>query len=351
MASLRFFVEFHKDFAIADAMSETIFITGIGGFIGGRFADIAIQQGFSVIGIEIDRERLQKARLKIPQAEIHHASTEDLQIIEQLLKKCQWMFHAAAIVREDGDLDFFRRINVQASLNLARTARASGISGMVHLSSVMVYGFSYPDNIHEDGPLNGEGNPYCITKIEGEKVLLAFQKEQNFPLIILRPGDVYGHESGPWVLRPIEMKKAGLFHLPTNAGNMNPVYVDNICFAVLRALHSLEKKEHLGEVFNITDGTMIAWKTYFSRIFQAAGLKEAASLPAWLLHLLIFFETLLAKIRKRPPRVSPAGIHFVQRKNAVSIEKARKLLQYRPPFSFEEGMALTVQAIKEQSRK
>ena len=34
----------------------------------------------------------------------------------------------------------------------------------------MVYGFHYPENVAEDGPLRGEGNPYCETKIESERV-------------------------------------------------------------------------------------------------------------------------------------------------------------------------------------
>lgn len=84
--------------------------------------------------------------------------------------------------------------------------------------SVMVYGFTYPENIAEDGPKRPEGNPYCTTKIESEEVCQEFVGKLNryassvkfnrlmhcssrgkaMDVIIVRPGDVYGPGYTPW---------------------------------------------------------------------------------------------------------------------------------------------------------
>jgi len=81
----------------------------------------------------------------------------------------------------------------------------------------MVYGFDFPNLVAEDGPKRGDGNPYCITKIEGEEVVQTYVGKKNrsiittlYPcskfnsygkmmeVIIVRPGDVYGPGFSPW---------------------------------------------------------------------------------------------------------------------------------------------------------
>src|SRR5262249_55924364 len=111
--------------------------------------------------------------------------------------------HTAAIVGEGGeggDWARYRRVNVEGTRTMARAARAAGVGRFVHLSSVMVYGFTYPDGVDEDGPLRGENNPYCQTKIESEAALRELLPSG---VTIVRPGDVYGPGSIPWVVRPL----------------------------------------------------------------------------------------------------------------------------------------------------
>ena len=54
---------------------------------------------------------------------------------------------------------------------------------------------------------------------------------------VIRPGDVYGRESQPWVVRPLEMLRRGRFVLPAPGdGLITPVYVDDLVDAIVRAL-------------------------------------------------------------------------------------------------------------------
>lgn len=89
----------------------------------------------------------------------------------------------------------------------------------------MVYGFTYPKYVDEDGPKRGENNPYCQTKIECEQAVKAIIKKTK--LIIIRPGDVYGPKSPPWVIQFLKlMKKTNLMLLPNyGSGCMNHCYI------------------------------------------------------------------------------------------------------------------------------
>jgi len=79
--------------------------------------------------------------------------------------------------------------------------------------------------------LADENNPYCQTKIEAEKEVLKLNKPdqpENFGVIVIRAGDVYGPGSIPWIVRPVQMMQQKLFAYANDGkGVMNHLYVDN----------------------------------------------------------------------------------------------------------------------------
>lgn len=319
-----------------------ICITGIGGFIGKRLAEILKERGAIVSGLEIDPNTANKLR-DLGYNVITGNTTNRLDL-EKFLDNQDFLVHTAAIVKEGGSLEEFREVNVKSSVNLAIKAKEKGLKGMIHLSSVMVYGFEYTENISEDGELRGENNPYCITKIEGERELLKILTK-DFGIIFIRPGDVYGADSKPWVLRPLELMKMGLFSLPDGgSGKMNATYIDNLCQGIILGI----EKEAYGEAFNITDGTTITWKDYFGQLAKAGGFSEPLSLPTFIARSLVDVVNLFFSFTGKPSPVSSDGINFILRKNAVSIEKAKRLLGYEPIVSLEEGLRITYDWVRKQ---
>ncbi|WP_241686725.1 NAD-dependent epimerase/dehydratase family protein [Leptospira stimsonii] len=319
-----------------DLRGKTVCITGIGGFIGKRLAEIAKERGILVRGIELDPTKVKILREK--GFTIIHGSTSDPLAMQEAVSGSDYVIHTAAIVREGGSLEEFRKVNVHSSVELAKIARACGAKGMIHYSSVMVYGFSYPANISEEGPFRGEGNPYCMTKIEGESALLPLNDPPSFGILFIRPGDVYGPGSGPWVVRPIQLMKKKLFSLPNGGkGRINLTYVDNLVEGTLLAL----EKEAWGEAFNITDGTTMTWKEYFFQLADSAGLSKPLSAPAWFLKVLIFIMGILYKSVGKEPPATTEGVNFILRENAVSIEKAKSILGYRPKVKTDDALQIT----------
>ena len=316
---------------------KTLLITGIGGFIGLRAAEIALSQGMKVRGLQRSEEKA-KAAQKLG-AEVIVGSITDPAAAEKACQGVDLVLHAAAIVNQEGGaMEEFREVNVGGTINMAKAAKDAGVKTFVHLSSVMVYGFNFPNGITEEGPLCGENNPYCQTKIESEEELLKLNAPPDFGTIIIRPGDVYGPGSTYWVVRPLQLMRERVFALANGGrGVMNHVYVDNLIEGIFLAI----EKEAYREAFNITDGQETSWKVYFTRLAEIGNAPVPFSLPAGVLKFIAWLRYFGQSVVGGKPDILPQSINWVTRPYAYSIAKARSQLAYEPKIDLEEGMRRT----------
>jgi nucleoside-diphosphate-sugar epimerase len=323
-----------------DLNGKTMAITGVGGFIGLRMTELAIERGMTVRGLDLSPEAA--ARAAALGAEVIVADVCDADAARRVCADADVVFHTAALLDEDGPMALFRRVNVGGTETMAAAASQAGAARFVHLSSVMVYGFDFPDGINEDGPFDGAGNPYCRTKIESESAALGFHTPGQLEVIIIRPGDVYGAGSIPWVVRPMEMMQAGYFRLiDGGSGIINHVYVDNVLDAVFLAL----EKDATGQAFNVTDGCKTTFAEFFGRVAKLADVAKLGSLPAWLMLPVSTVVSGAFKLFRAKPPFAPAAIRFVQRSGGYSIERARRVLGYEPVVTLDEGMARIADAL------
>lgn len=311
---------------------KTLLITGIGDFIGLRAAQMAIARGMTVQGLEPSPEKAKTAQeLGV---KVFIGSTSDEEALERACEGADIVFHTAAVTDAGGEMEFFRRVNVDGTINTAKAAKKAGVKTFVHLSSVMVYGFKFPDQITEEGPFRGENNPFCQTKIDSENEVLKFNNSTDFGVIIIRAGDIYGPGTPAWVVRPLQlMKKRKFVLIDGGRGICNHVYLDNLIDSFFLAV----EKEAYGEAFNITDGCRTTWKEYYTRLAEIAGLpKHLMSMPA------VLVKTAIRQQGKKAD-VLPESIDFVMRPHTYSIEKARHILGYEPQINLDEGMTRTAE--------
>jgi nucleoside-diphosphate-sugar epimerase len=208
--------------------NQTLLITGINECIGLRAAEIAIARGMKVRGLQTE-DKTSKAKLGI---EIITGNITEPKVAKKACEGVDIVLHAAEIAKEGGAIKDFRKVNVEGTANMASAAKQAGVKTFVHLSSALVYGFNYSDRITEDGPLVGENNPYCQTKIEAEKTVLEYNSPPEFGVIVIRAGDVYGPESLPWIVRPVGLMRQKLFACVNDGkGVINHLYVDNLSLA------------------------------------------------------------------------------------------------------------------------
>ena len=317
---------------------KTILITGIGGFIGMRTAELAIERGMKVVGLQRTAAKAEAAR-KLG-AKVIIGSITNPVASKEACEGVDLVLHTAAIADEGAStsLQQYREINVNGAVNMAQAAKNAGVKAFVHLSSVMVYGFDYPNRVTENEPLVSQKNSYCQSKIESEQAILELNTPQDFGVIVIRPGDVYGARSIPWVVKPLKlMQQKAFMYADGGRGVMNHVYIDNLIDGILLAI----EKEAYGEIFNITDGKETPWQEYYTRLAAIANFPAPSSLPASVLKLLLRLKGLPQTLKGQKPKIPPESIDFILRPYAYSIAKAQKYLGYQPKIDLTEGMKRT----------
>ncbi|MBD2770735.1 NAD-dependent epimerase/dehydratase family protein [Iningainema tapete] len=313
--------------------NKTLLITEIGSFIGMRAAELAHAQGMKVRGLQSPTQ--QNIKVQNLSAEVIVGDVTDPATAKKACNGVDIVLHTAEVAKEGGSLDQFRKINVGGTVNMAQAAKNAGVKTFVHISSVLVYGFNYPNGITETGPLSSENNPYCQTKIEAEKALLQHNAPPDFGIIIIRPGDVYGPGCFPWIVRPLQLMRQKLFaYANEGRGVINHVYVDNLIQAIFLAI----EKETYGEIFNVTDGEETSWKDYFTRLADIADLPAPFSMPKDELKLFLKLRYQGQKLFRQPADILPEVVDFMSRPHAYSIAKAKSVLNYEPTIDLEEGM-------------
>jgi len=311
-------------------------VTGAGGFIGLAVVERARRRGLAVRGLE--RAPAAARRAEAAGAEVVVGDVVDRAAVERACHGVDAVVHAAAVVEEDGDWELFRTINVEGTRNVAEAARDAGVGRLVHLSSVMVYGFDYHPQVTEAGPLRDDGNPYNRSKIESEGVVLALHDPARLAVTVLRPGDVYGPGSRPWIVRPLELMSKRAFALPDGGrGVLNHLYVDNLVDAIELVL---DRPVGTGP-FNLTDGRGTSVREFYGRLSKALGCRAPPAVPAPVLYGFARLVEATARMRGRRPAFTRAAIRFLTRPHRVSSQRARTELGWVPRVGLDEGLART----------
>ena len=308
---------------------KSILITGIGDYIGLRCAEIALARGYKVVGIEASPSKANLAR-KIG-AKVYLGNTLNKDILALACREADVVFHTEALLETDGDIEKYRQIVVDGTHNIAKSANECGVTQFIHLSSVLVYGFKYAEQISEDGPIKFEENTYQQCIIKAEKQLTELNPSEKCKVIVLRAGDIYGPGATTWILKPVKLMTKQLFALVNSGeGIFNHLYLDNLIDAVFLSIDIASD----GDVFNITDGQQTTWKQFYSRLANVVGVEEPVSMPLLTLKA-------SARVFGRVIGIHPEDIDFISRLNSYSIEKARAVLRYEPLISLDEGLRNT----------
>ncbi len=309
----------------------TAAITGVGGFIGLALAKRLIARGVTVRGLDHSPAAVARARSVGVHAEVGDVC--DPALAKTLFDGAAVVIHTAAVVTEGGDRALFDRVNVQGTRTMLDAASAAG-AAFVHLSSVMVYGFTFPDGVDEDGPLRGEGNPYCETKIASDAIVLDAARAGRARALVIRPGDVYGPGSVPWVQRPLELMRKGLFVLPDGGrALLNHVHVENLVDATLLAV----ERGAWGRAFNVTDGVRTTCMQYFSRLGALAGITSIRTAPSWAMRPAFALIARASRALGIEPPATEDAVSFLLRPGLYSIARARRELGYEPRVTLEQG--------------
>jgi nucleoside-diphosphate-sugar epimerase len=305
---------------------EKVLITGANGFIGNTLMRYYKTQKVPVVGIDLignDDD--------IVQGDIANPET-----ISHLLESCDVVVHTAALVSNSiADSDMWR-VNVLATHNLIAAAEKYKVRRFVQLSSIVAYGNAAEGELDEDQPVHADGGSYVLTKLASEHTVLAAQARSSLELVIIRPGDVYGPGSRPWIILPLEAINKGQFMLPAKGeGFFRPIYIDDLVRGIALAVSTQEAS---GEIFNLSCEGYISTKEFFSHHYQWKNKRGPMVVSTKLALFAAAAATKIANLTGGVNEASAATITQLCTKSWFSIAKAERILGWKPEVSFDEGI-------------
>lgn len=320
---------------------KTVLITGANGFIGSRICAEFLAKKYRVYGLV--RRTSDLSYLKGLDVELLYSDLSDLSYPAGEIKKLDFIIHVAGLAIDWGPYGLFYRANVEGTLNVLDLGQALKVKKTVILSSLSVMGFGRRGMTEETAPEPSRVN-YVLSKLEMENQVLERIKKSKETVTILRPGDVYGEYDRTTTLQLFKaLEEGSMGFINKGRAVLAPLYVGNLVQAVMKCL--ITKKSN-GQIFNITDGKEISWKEYISEACKHLNAPvpklSMDFFPAYLGASLMEFFFYLRKSRT-PPVLTRYRILHAGKDYSFNIEKAKKVLKYRPDTNIKKNLKKTAQ--------
>ena len=309
-----------------------ILLTGATGFVGQALTHHLDKQRFGIVAA------IRQPKSVFP-INIKQVQTGDL------LPDTNWanalsgidvVIHLAARVHVMQDtaadpLAEFRKVNTDATLNLANQAVAAGVSRFIFLSSIKVNGetslLGIPftaDDVHT--PID----PYGFSKYEAEQGLKGIAAETGIEVTIIRPSLVYGPGVKANFLYMMQWLHKGI-PLPLGAiHNQRSLVALDTLVELIRTC--IDHPAAANQTFMVSDGEDLSTTQLLQRMGQALG-KPARLLP---IPQGLLTNTLKLLRKEDIARRLCGSLH-------VDISKTRELLGWQPVISVDAALAKTAQ--------
>jgi UDP-N-acetylglucosamine 4-epimerase len=306
-------------------------VTGGGGFIGSNLAEAILAKGDGVRvldNFETGRRENLAAAASWAKAgggsyELLEGDIRDMATCRQAVSGADYVLHQAAIPsvqRSVKDPVASNGVNVSGTLNLLVASRDEKVKRFVMASSSSLYGESETlPKVETMAP--APISPYGLQKLAGETYCGIFHRLYGLPAIALRYFNVFGQRQDPTseysAVIPLFITAIKRQARPTIYGDGEQTrdfsYIANVVQANLRACEA--GPDAHGSAFNIACGERISLNDLVKILGEFAGRKVE---PAYAPH--------------RPGDI---------KHSLASIEKAQRLLGYRPEILVRDGLRRT----------
>jgi nucleoside-diphosphate-sugar epimerase len=324
-------------------MSSTYLITGATGFVGSHVAEACAARGLAVRALA--RPNSDTALLERLGATIVRGDVTDPEAARKAVEGADAVVHCAARVGDWGPAEDFRAANVEGLRNLLEACKGRPPGRFVHLSTLGVYEARHHYGTDESVPPPADQiDGYTQSKVESERLALEYHRAHGVPVVILRPGFVYGPRDRTVMPRLIErLRKRHVRYIGSSKRALNTIYVGNLVDAIFLAI---DKRQAVGQIYNLTDGEYVSKRRFIMAVVNSLGLPRPRPVrpPLWFAHLLAWWME--GQARKRgaaeAPALTQARIKFLGLNLDFSIEKARRELGYTPRVPFDEAIRETM---------
>ncbi|MEE9102453.1 NAD(P)-dependent oxidoreductase [Pseudomonas nitroreducens] len=315
-----------------------ILVTGASGFIGGRFARFALEQGLAV---RVNGRRAEALQPLVARgAEFMAGDLADPALVRALCSDVDAVVHCAGAVGVWGSHDYFHQANVVMTESVVEACLKQKVRRLVHLSSPSIYfdGQSHV-GINEEQVPRRFANHYGSTKYQSELVALGAQ-EFGLEVLALRPRFVTGAGDTSIFPRLIAMHRKGRLRIIGQGLNKADfTSVQNLNDALFASL--MADDAALGQAYNISNGQPLPlWDVvnYVMRRLELPPVTQHVPYPlAYTLALLN--EGVCKVLPGRPePTMNRLSMAVLAKDFSLDISRARQYLDYDPQASLWDAL-------------
>lgn len=307
-----------------------LLLSGATGFLGHHLIPHLVQAGYPVRALvrpSSDTRFLQALGVELAVV----PDIADETAVTLAMQGCQQVIHAAGQFRFWGKLPDFWHTNVRGTLAMLNAANAAGVQRFIHISTMALVGKTPNTLIDETVPCLPL-DFYQRTKLEAEKLALAYHRFRGLPVIVLRPGWYYG----PWGryafnrLNFEEPLRGWRIKVDGGRNVLCPVFVSDVAQAAHRAL----TRGRAGEIYNVS-GHSLSHNEINAIISDLAGISSwRMPIPRFMVLNLARVWTAVSRYTGREPFYPINLAPYVFQNWRVSIAKAAAELDFVPtPFA------------------
>ncbi len=304
---------------------KRVLVTGATGFIGSHLVRKLVEMGaeVSIFTSSGKTERIRDIQDKVVIQKVDLTNCEQVQqAVAQIQPSI--VFHLASFVNPEREYEYIDKClhaNLNGTLNLFRALHGTKVECIVNTGTCEEYGDGPTPFREEQTP--SPVSPYSASKVASTYFAQMMYKTFNMPIVTLRPFLTYGGGQEEGRLIPSLILR-GLRKEPINVTKGEQtrdfIYVEDVVDAYIRASQT---PAALGEIINIGTGKEIPIQLVVSTIAKKMNIPSQ-------------------KINTTLPYRSGEVMHFYPR-----ISKAKKILNWSPRTSFEEGIEKTINWYRE----
>ncbi len=319
--------------------NEKVLVTGGTGFLGKRLVKLLVEEGYPVRVLARKLSNIEY--LKRLGIEIFYGDVADKKSLGEAMEGIDVVIHAAAGTsgsQKDSEVG-----TIQGTKNILSSCEEFKIKKLIYISSCSVYGVAdYKPNqvVTEDASLERfpeKRGSYSASKQQAESFVIDATKNIGLPVVILRPGTIYG--PGGDIFTPMlgfsAMNKIfvvignGKFELPF-------VYVDNLVDAIIKAVQS-DKADN--QVFNVIDSERVNKREYMNKLIKRLYHKAwVFYFPFSLLYAIVYAQEALTGLMGRNPFLTRYRLISSQRNITYDNSKIVNTLNWKPAVTIDEAL-------------
>jgi len=317
--------------------SMRILVTGATGFTGSHLCERLIKEGHSVRGLVRDPTRathLQRCGVDTAVGDLR-----DIKSLQRAMEGTSIVYHIAAeFRRENLSRREMMEVNVTGTRNMLDAAIKAGVGRFIHCSTIGVHGDVKNPPANEDAPY-APGDYYQESKTAGEKITLQYMKEGRLPIVVFRPGGIYGPRDLRF-LKLIKPIKAGRF-IMLGSGEVvyQMIYVDDLIDGILLCG---TREQAIGKIYILTGGEATTLNQLVQVIAEVLDVR-----PPWLRFPVtpVYMAGILCEMLCKPLGINPPlyrrRVDFFRKTRSFDISKARRELGFWPKTDLRTGMKRT----------